>query len=83
MEIKSVIKLLVSGLAVVTIACQCSSKEEKAGVPSVAELQKPFGRSDCSNFQSPAKIHYPETWFHFLNGSIGKSGITTDLIFEF
>ncbi|MBP3317468.1 MAG: hypothetical protein J6L01_03145 [Alistipes sp.] len=79
MEIKSVIKLLVSGLAVVTIACQCSSKEEKAGVPSVAELQKPFGRSDRSNFQSPAKIHYPETWFHYIGGNVSLEGITADL----
>lgn len=48
-------------------------------IPDTVRLQQPFGREDVTTFRQPDKIYYPETWFHFLNGSIGKSGITTDL----
>lgn len=48
-------------------------------IPDTARLQQPFGVLDTQTFSHPDKIFYPETWFHFLNGSIGKSGITTDL----
>ena len=48
-------------------------------IPDSTRLQQPFGTADALTFRQPDKIYYPETWFHFLNGSIGKSGITTDL----
>ena len=48
-------------------------------IPDTIRMQQPFGQKDAQSFLHPDKIFYPETWFHFLNGSIGKSGITTDL----
>ena len=48
-------------------------------IPDTVRLQQPFGKEDAASFRHPEKVFYPETWFHFLNGSIGKSGISTDL----
>ena len=48
-------------------------------IPDTLRLQQPFGSEDATMFRQPDKSYYPETWFHFLNGSIRKSGITTDL----
>ena len=48
-------------------------------IPDTVRLQQPFGKEDAVSFRHPEKVFYPETWFHFLNGSIGKSGISTDL----
>ena len=48
-------------------------------IPDTIRLQQPFGKEDAVSFRHPEKVFYPETWFHFLNGSIGKSGISTDL----
>lgn len=48
-------------------------------VPDKTRLQQPFGKADKATFSQPDKIFYPETWFHFINGSIKKSGISTDL----
>ena len=48
-------------------------------VPDSAELQRPFSKSDQDAFLHPGRIYYPETWFHFLNGSIRREGITRDL----
>ena len=41
-------------------------------IPDSTRLQQPFGTADALTFRQPDKIYYPETWFHFLNGSIGK-----------
>ena len=48
-------------------------------VPSQEQLTRPFGRADEQTFLHPDRIYYPETWFHFLNGSIRREGITQDL----
>lgn len=34
---------------------------------------------DKETFRNPGKIHYPETWFHFIGGNVSKEGITADL----
>lgn len=34
---------------------------------------------DKEIFRTPGKIHYPETWFHFIGGNVSKEGITADL----
>ncbi|MDD4513988.1 glycosyl hydrolase [Massilibacteroides sp.] len=52
---------------------------QKAGLPSVVELNKPFGEKDKTAFRSPAKVHYPETWFHYIGGNVSLPGITADL----
>ena len=48
-------------------------------VPDSTELRRPFGKWDKEMFLHPTKNYYPETWFHFLNGSVGSKGITADL----
>ena len=30
-------------------------------------------------FADPEKSHYPQTWFHFIDGNVDKDGITEDL----
>lgn len=48
-------------------------------VPSNEELYSPFGDTDADKFRSPAKVFYPETWFHYIGGNVSIEGITTDL----
>lgn len=50
-----------------------------AAVPDTAWLRRPFTDADRTAFRHPDRIFYPETWFHFLNGSIRREGITRDL----
>ena len=50
-----------------------------AAVPDTAWLRRPFSDADRTAFRHPDRIFYPETWFHFLNGSIRREGITRDL----
>ena len=50
-----------------------------SAVPDSVELRRHFGVWDKEMFESPTKSYYPETWFHFLNGSVGSKGITADL----
>ncbi|MBO4715818.1 MAG: hypothetical protein J5672_06940, partial [Verrucomicrobia bacterium] len=48
-------------------------------VPPQEELDRPFGSYDETAFQSPSKVYYPETWFHFIGGNVATNGITADL----
>ena len=48
-------------------------------VPDTAKLRSAFSKNDQAAFLHPDRIFYPETWFHFLNGSIRREGITRDL----
>ena len=48
-------------------------------LPSMEELNKPFGIKDSEMFKEPTKSFKPETWFHFIGGNISKEGITADL----
>ena len=60
----------------------CQSLEKENGIkafPSMEEMQKPFSEKDVEAFQSPAKVHYPETWFHYIGGNVSHEGITADL----
>lgn len=52
---------------------------QKLGVPSATELSKPFSNQDKKFFLSPEKVHYPETWFHYIGGNVSLEGITADL----
>lgn len=31
------------------------------------------------DFNAPARTHYPETWFHYVDGNVDRDGITKDL----
>ena len=50
-----------------------------AAVPDAEELRRPFGADDISNFRTPPRINYPQTWFHFIGGNVSAEGITEDL----
>ena len=47
--------------------------------PSYDELQREFGAGDVASFAAPPKVHYPQTWFHFIGGNVSLDGITADL----
>lgn len=47
--------------------------------PDRSDVMAPFGKQDRVSFSNPAKINYPETWFHFVDGNVEKQGITKDL----
>lgn len=44
------------------------------GIASVSQAQ-----SALSEFQSPPRSAYPETWFHLIGGNVEKTALTTDL----
>ena len=48
-------------------------------VPDSTLLHRHFSAADKEMFLHPAKIFYPETWFHFVNGNVSREGITRDL----
>ena len=54
-------------------------KAQAPVVPSLDELHLPFGAQDYENFESPEKVFYPETWFHYIGGNVSLAGITKDL----
>lgn len=74
-------KLYFSTLVIVSVflLTQPIAIAQKLGVPSTAELSKPFGEQDRKAFLSPEKVHYPETWFHYIGGNVSLKGITEDL----
>lgn len=61
------------------MAAQLALAETKNNLPDTVQLQSPFGKKDKEAFAHPAKNHYPETWFHFINGNIDRKGVTKDL----
>ena len=64
--------------ALIAISLRAGAQVVNA-VPDSGELRRPFGEWDRKMFERPTKSYYPETWFHFLNGSVGSKGITADL----
>lgn len=47
--------------------------------PSLDEVTAPFSAADADAFAKPQKVHYPEVWFHFIDGNVDRGGITKDL----
>ena len=66
-----------------TIFTSCQSSESKDNVlkafPSLEEMQRPFKSDDEKAFQNPNRVHYPETWFHYIGGNVSHEGISADL----
>ena len=61
-------------------ACQSSQpKDTFKAYPSLEETLRPFGKHDTQSFISPDRVHYPETWFHYIGGNVSHEGITADL----
>lgn len=58
----------------------CSSEPSLAPmVPSQEELSRDFSSRDRELFAAPPKVHYPQTWFHYIGGNVSLEGITADL----
>ncbi len=65
-----------------SFAQQSSVSENREIVPVVPDakvLNAEFSSSDEAAFRNPAKVFYPETWFHFIGGNVSREGIRTDL----
>ena len=56
-----------------------SALGQAPATPSYADMQRPFGQADYGLFAAPPKVHYPQTWFHFIGGNVSHEGITADL----
>ena len=66
-------------LSLITL-CTGAFAQSRQAVPDIDGLRKPFSEADAAQFMNPDQIFYPETWFHFLNGSIGSpEAIAKDL----
>ena len=78
---KNLLLLPLTGALVLMASCQPVAKEGDAlkAYPSVKEMMRPFGEQDIQNFMSPDRVHYPETWFHYIGGNVSHEGITADL----
>ena len=42
-------------------------------------LDAEFGPKDREHFQTPPKVFWPETWFHFLGDNVSEAGMEADL----
>jgi len=70
------ILLLFAGLLALS---SCSDNKQPKVCLTVKEAYAPFSEADAKEFAHPDKIHYPETWFHFIGGNVDREGITKDL----
>ncbi len=62
------------------LALEAGAQVERAPfLPSLTELNRPFGPTDKLSFLNPPKTYKPATWFHFIGGNVSKEGITKDL----
>ena len=56
-------------------SCQPSTTKDDGTLrafPSLEEMQRPFSHSDESVFKAPNRVHYPETWFHYIGGNVSQ-----------
>ncbi|MDR2041073.1 MAG: hypothetical protein LBP98_01990, partial [Tannerella sp.] len=66
--------------AILIATCMAPALRAQAPViPSTKELDRPFGDSDRTAFQTPSQVYHPETWFHYIGGNVAAQGITADL----
>ena len=76
MKILSRLTILLSAVVIAS----CSPEYSSDGLlPSDRSLNRPFGEHDKELFASPDRVHYPETWFHFIGNNVSLEGITADL----
>ena len=65
-----------------TVITSCQSSETDQGLkafPTLEDMLRPFGKEDSQAFITPGRVHYPETWFHYIGGNVSHEGITADL----
>jgi len=75
----SIIAALAVSALFLTAAILQSCQESKPAAPSSKDMLAPFTAADQSSFVKPPKVHYPETWFHFIDGNVAREGIRKDL----
>lgn len=64
----------------VVVMASCSPEYSSDGLlPTERSINRPFGEHDRELFVSPDKVHYPQTWFHFIGSNVSLEGITADL----
>ena len=74
---KNTLRTFPAGAAVLIASCQSAEKENgMKAFPSMQEMLKPFGDKDVQAFRSPDRVHYPETWFHYIGGNVSHEGIS-------
>ena len=73
----SILTLSISVAA--AVSCSSADSEVVGVVPSVKKMLKPFSDDDVEAFLAPDKVHYPQTWFHYIGGNVSLEGITADL----
>ena len=72
MKILSRLTILLSAVVIAS----CSPEYSSDGLlPSDRSLNRPFGEHDKELFASPDRVHYPETWFHFIGNNVSLEGI--------
>ena len=70
------------GALLLMTACQSVGSTDDGSVkafPTLEEMLHPYGEHDVQAFAAPDKVHYPETWFHYIGGNVSMEGITADL----
>lgn len=65
-------------LLCVTTLVSCGA-DVNSMLPDREHLARKFDGKDRKLFVSPERVHYPETWFHFIGGNVSYEGITADL----
>ena len=71
--------LALSAALLMGSAALVSCGDENTMLPDKENLAREFDGKDRELFVSPEKVHYPETWFHFIGGNVSLEGITADL----
>ena len=67
--------------SMVITSCNPSQKTDHTpkAFPTMEDMLRPFGTHDTQAFATPDRVHYPETWFHYIGGNVSHEGITADL----
>lgn len=63
----------------IQFAIFAQSPEIVRAVPDASVVYSPFSAADENSFARPAKVFYPQTWFHYVDGNVDKEGITKDI----
>lgn len=66
-------------LAALLLPSQEVTPEIAPVVPARTQTDAPFSDRDLEIFRHPDKVYYPQTWFHFIDGNVGREGIKADL----
>ena len=61
-------KSILAIIALAGIFPVSANNEIVKAVPDTTLLQRPFDSQDATLFQTPKKMFFPETWFHYVNG---------------